>query len=178
MLAVERRQRILQEIRQKRAVKVSELSKLLSTSEMTIRRDLDRLNKEGLIQRIFGGVVSAERTTFEPTLFERDSLNVEEKKRIGVAAASMIDERDTIFLSPGTTTMQIVGNLVNKRNITVVTNSLRHACELSKLVGVKLFMIGGQLRKKSHTMVGPQAEESLAKIYIDKLFLGVDGVLL
>jgi len=174
MLAQERLRKILQEVKRRRAVKVFELSKLFNVSEMTIRRDLYKLSAQGLIQRAYGGAISIEGTALEPTFQEKESVNIEEKRRIGAAAASMIDEGDTICLSTGTTTMQIVKNLA-KKNITVVTNSLNNAFELSKLPNIRLFVIGGELRAGSYAMVGPQTREHLQKFYVDKLFLGVNG---
>jgi len=179
MLAGERQQRILEEIKNKGAATISELSKNFNVSEMTIRRDLNRLEEEGLIKRTYGGALSLEVATFEPTFQEKDSINIEEKRRIGAVAISIINEGDTIFLTTGTTTMQIVKNLLKSRshmNLTIVTNSLNNAYELCKLNNIRLFVIGGEVRKKSYAMVMPQIEESLRGIYIDKLFLGINGL--
>lgn len=174
MLAKERQQKILQEIRNHRAVKVSELSKLFKVSEMTIRRDLEKLNKQGLIERVHGGVLSIDGTAFEPTFQEKEIVNIEEKRRIGRKAASIIKENDTVCLGPGTTVMQIIKNLGNK-HITALTNSLNIAFELSKLPRVRLFVIGGELRLESYAMVGPETEEYLRRFYFDKFFVGVNG---
>lgn len=179
MLAGERQRKILEEIRNRGASTISELSKDFSVSEMTIRRDLDRLEQEGLIKRTYGGALSLELATFEPTFQEKDAVNIEEKRRIGTAAVSMINQGNTIFLTTGTTTMQIVKNLVKSRpviNLTVATNSLNNAYELCKLDSIRLFVIGGEVRKKSYAMIMPQLEESLKGICIDKFFLGVNGL--
>jgi DeoR family fructose operon transcriptional repressor len=179
MLAGERQRKILEEIRNRGASTISELSKDFSVSEMTIRRDLDRLEQEGLIKRTYGGALSLELATFEPTFQEKGAVNIEEKRRIGTAAVSMINQGNTIFLTTGTTTMQIVKNLVKSRpviNLTVATNSLNNAYELCKLDSIRLFVIGGEVRKKSYAMIMPQLEESLKGICIDKFFLGVNGL--
>jgi DeoR family fructose operon transcriptional repressor len=179
MLAGERQRKILEEIRNRGASTISELSKDFSVSEMTIRRDLDRLEQEGLIKRTYGGALSLELATFEPTFQEKDAVNIEEKRRIGTAAVSMINQGNTIFLTTGTTTMQIAKNLVKSRpviNLTVATNSLNNAYELCKLDSIRLFVIGGEVRKKSYAMIMPQLEESLKGICIDKFFLGVNGL--
>lgn len=175
MLAAERQRKILQEVKNKRAAKIFELSQLFNVSEMTIRRDLEKLNSEGVLQRTYGGALALEKMALEPTFQEKDSINMEEKQRIGIAAASMINEGDTVFLSTGTTTMQIIKNLVNKKNVTVMTNSLNNAFELSKLSGIRLLVVGGELRERSFAMVGTPAKQSLQGLYVDKLFLGVNG---
>jgi len=175
MLAAERQRKILQEVKNKRAVKIFELSQLFNVSEMTIRRDLEKLDSEGLLQRAYGGALAIEKMVLEPTFQEKDSVNVEEKQIIGIAAASMINEGDTVFLSTGTTTMQIIKNLVNKKNITVMTNSLNNAFELSRLSGIRLLVVGGELRERSYAVVGPWTKQNLQGLYVDKLFLGVNG---
>jgi len=174
MLAKERQQRILQEIKRQRAVKVSELSKLFKVSEMTIRRDLEKLNKQGLIERVYGGVLSIDGTAFEPTFQEKESVNIEEKRKIGKMAASLIKEGDTVCFGPGTTVMQVIKHLGKKR-ITALTNTLNIAFELAKLSNVRLFVIGGELRPGSYAMVGPETEEYLRRFYFDKFFVGVNG---
>jgi len=174
MLAEERQRKILQEVKRRRAAKIFELSKLFNVSEMTIRRDLEKLSAQGLIQRAYGGAISIEGTAFEPTFQEKKSVNIEEKRRIGIAAASMIENGDTVCLTTGTTTMQIIKHL-GKKNITVVTNSLNNAFELSKLSNIRLFIIGGELRAGSYAMVGPQTRKHIQEFYVDKLFLGVNG---
>jgi len=179
MLPGERQQKILEEIKNKGAATISELSKNFNVSEMTVRRDLNLLEEKGLIKRTYGGALSLEVATFEPTFQEKDSINIEEKRRIGAAAVSIINQGDTIFLTTGTTTMQIVKSLLKSRshmNLTVVTNSLNNAYELCKLNNIRLFVIGGEVRKTSYAMVMPQIEESLKGIYIDKFFLGVNGL--
>lgn len=174
MLAEERQRRILQEVKRRRAAKVFELSKLFDVSEMTIRRDLEKLDAERLIQRAYGGALSVEGTALEPTFQEKESVNIKEKERIGVAAASIVTEGNTICLSTGTTTMQIIKNLATKK-ITVVTNSLNNAFELSKLSNVRLSIIGGELRAGSYAMVGSHTGKHFRQLYVDKLFLGVNG---
>jgi len=179
MLGRERQQKILEEITGKGAATISELSKDFNVSEMTIRRDLTRLEEEGLIKRTYGGALSLDLATFEPTFQEKDSINMEEKRKIGAAAVSMINPGDTVFLTTGTSTMQIVENLLRSRspmNLTVVTNSLNNAYELCKLSNIRLFVIGGEVRKASYAMVMPQIQESVKGIYIDKFFLGVNGI--
>lgn len=174
MLARERQLRILEEIRRHKAIKVSQLSRMFNVSEMTIRRDLEKLSEEGLIERVHGGVISLDGTAFEPTFKEKETINIEEKRKIGKMAASLIKENDTVCFGPGTTVMQIVKNLGNK-NITALTNSLNIAFELTKLPGIILFVIGGEVRRGSYAMVGPETEEYLQRFFVDKFFVGVNG---
>jgi DeoR/GlpR family transcriptional regulator of sugar metabolism len=174
MFAKERQQKILQKIEHRRAARVSELSKLFNVSEMTIRRDLEKLSDEGLIERVHGGVLSIDGTALEPTFQEKETVNIEEKRRIGKVGASIIKEGDTVCLGPGTTVMQIIKNL-GKKHLTALTNSLNIAFELSKLSNVRLFVIGGELRPGSYAMVGPETEEYLHRFYVDEFFVGVNG---
>ena len=176
MLAEERRRKIVQELRIKGAVRTSELSSMLSVSEITIRNDLDVLAERNLLQRAHGGAVLPEALVVEPTHTEREGVNLGQKMEIGRAAAEMVEEGSTICLGTGTTVLQMVPHLAGKRDITVLTNSLTTGLELTKVRGIRLSIIGGSLRRRSYAMVGPSAERYFEDIYVDRLFLGVNGI--
>jgi len=174
MFAKERQRTILENVKRQRVATVSGLSKLFDVSEMTIRRDLEKLSDQGLIERVHGGVLSIEGTALEPTFHEKETVHIEEKQRIGKMGAFVIKEGDTVCLGPGTTVMEIVRHLGKKR-MTALTNSLNIAYELSAQSTVRLLVIGGELRLGSYAMVGSETEEYLHRFYVDKFFVGVNG---
>jgi DeoR/GlpR family transcriptional regulator of sugar metabolism len=176
MLAEQRRRKVLDILQEQGAVTTAELSKIFSVSEITIRKDLDRLAERNLLLRTHGGAISLESTAFEPSHSEKELVYIKEKKRIGKKAATLIKDNSTIFLSTGTTTAQIIPYLKDKKNLNVITNSLVNGYELAKLPNVAVTIIGGNLRRRSFALVGPLAEESFANIYVDQLFLGVNGI--
>ena len=176
LLAEQRRRLILERIRERGAVKTSELSKLFSVSEITIRKDLQELAERGEILRTHGGAVTRDSLVFEPSYQEKIALHVEEKRRIGKAAAALIEEDMAVFIGNGTTTMEIVHHLDPVKPFKAFTNALTHAMELADLPYVDLSVIGGHLRWKSYAMVGPLAKKALDGVYFDLVFLGADGV--
>jgi DeoR/GlpR family transcriptional regulator of sugar metabolism len=186
ILAEERRRKILDQLETEGTVKTSQLAKLFSVSEVTIRRDLEALKEDGKLKKVHGGAVAKEKDfkssyhgdtiTFEPSFQEKAEVNREEKERIGEKAASLIKDGSSVFIGTGTTTMQIVRKLDDKTALTVVTNSLNHGLELSRTPKVEVLMTGGQLRADTSALVGPIAKRSLEEIYVDTLFLGVNGV--
>jgi|Deesub1362B_J571_1020462.scaffolds.fasta_scaffold01739_2 DeoR/GlpR family transcriptional regulator of sugar metabolism len=178
MLPEERRMKILEILHTQGAVKTSELSKLFSVSPFTIRNDLDILAKRGLLKRTHGGAVVNHEVVFERTHFEKASLHVKEKEKIAKKAVSLIQEHSAIFLSTGTTTLQIAKHLKGKRNLTVLTNSLVVGFELAANPNINLIIIGGTLRPYSYALVGPAAEQFLQGVYADQFFLGVTGITL
>ena len=178
LLAEQRRRLILARVRERGTVTTSELSQLFSVSEITIRKDLKALAERGELIRIHGGAVSptVDSLAFEPSYQEKLELNAEEKRRIGRAAAALIEPNMAVFIGNGSTTMQIVRHLNRNIPIIVFTNALTHASELAELPNVELSVIGGRLRGRSYAMVGPLAKRALQGVYFDIVFLGADGV--
>lgn len=176
MLAKQRRRKIASIVREKGEATTSELSERFSVSEITIRKDFEQLAEEGLIERAHGGAVKRESTVSEPSHEEKALAHIKEKERIGKKAATLIEDDSTILLGNGTTTRQIIPHLQGKDNLTVLTNSLNNALEILDLPDVALSVIGGDARKKNYALVGPLAEECFNHIYVDQLFLGVDGI--
>ncbi len=177
MLAEERRGRITQLIDEHGSATISVLSETMNVSAMTIRRDIAYLASQGRVIKTHGGAVSIrESTASEPGYEIKARVNVEEKRCIGMAAASMIDNGETIVLDSGSTTFQIASNLKNKRNLTVVTNDLMIATSLGKMSSLSVLLIGGSIRPGVFSTVGPYAEEMLSQLSVDKVFLGADAV--
>lgn len=177
MLAEERRGKIMQLIDERGSATVTALSEAMNVSTMTIRRDIAYLASQGKVVKTHGGAVSvSESTASEPGYEIKARVNVEEKRRIGVAAANMIDNGETIVLDSGSTTFQIASNLKDKRNLTVVTNDLMIATHLGKISSISVLLIGGSIRFGVFSTVGPYAEEMLRQLSVDKVFLGADAV--
>ncbi len=176
LLAEQRRRLILERIRGRGAVKTSELSRLFTVSEITIRKDLQELTERGEILRTHGGAVTRDSLAFEPSYQEKVVLHAEEKRRIGRAAAALIEENMAVFIGNGSTTMEIVRHLGLVKPFKAFTNALTHAIELADFPALDLSVIGGYLRWKSYAMVGPLAKRALEGVYFDLVFLGVDGV--
>ena len=175
LLNEERRRAILDTLRRDGRVLVLDLARRFQTSQVTIRKDLDELHAEGLIHRTHGGALPArDRALEDPTLREKQKLHRKEKLRIAEAAARMVEEGQVVILDSGTTTTEIARALRNFHNLTIVTNALNIAADLSGSA-VELILTGGTLRKNSFSLVGPIAEETLHRLNADVLFLGVDG---
>jgi DeoR family transcriptional regulator of aga operon len=172
---------ILDQLRKSGNVTVEFLSEELGTSLVTIRRDLDQLEQDGLLQRTHGGAALIEPLFYEPFKNDRTfqahlEKSSAEKRRIGRAAAALIEKGDTIALTPGTTTLEIIRGLPLNQNITVVTNTVNVAMELSKRKDLDIFVTGGHLRGDWFSLVGPTAVDSLQKMLIHTLFIGADAL--
>lgn len=172
---VSRRIYILEQLNAHGQVDVISLSDKLGVSEVTIRNDLTRLEQKNLLVRARGGALKADRVGADFTLSDKNKQHLEEKKRIGRAAAALIEEGETIILDSGTTTMEITKNLSKIPNLTVITNALNVASQLAEQQNVNVIIPGGFLRKSSLSLVGSPAEESFRGYFCDKLFLAVDG---
>ncbi|MGQ9629408.1 MAG: DeoR/GlpR family DNA-binding transcription regulator [bacterium] len=174
MFMGERQLKILDLLNQNRSLRVVDLGRILKVSESTIRRDLQELEGRNLLRRTHGGAtINIGRTgeVFPPPI---DSFP-EEKKRIGQAAASLVDDGDKISIENGGTTLQFAKHLSGKRNITVVTNSISIAYEVSKNPSATVILTGGILGENQY-LYGPLAELSLSKVYVDKAFIGTYGI--
>jgi DeoR/GlpR family transcriptional regulator of sugar metabolism len=175
MFAIERLNKIKEKLFKEKRVDVFELSELFSVTEVTIRRDLDKLEQEGFLIKTYGGAVLNEDLVLEPSRIDSDDSNPEEKKMIGKIAAQMIENNEAIYLGPGTTCLEIARNLADKK-LTVVTNDLNIALELRGCAGIKVIVTGGDLMQSTSTLVGGFALQALGGIYINKAFIGVKGV--
>jgi len=175
MMAEERRQKILSLLQTEGRVLVSNLSKVFNVSQITIRKDLDSLHSRGLVQRSHGGALPPTSSAlFDPSLQEKQQLHAEEKQRIAEAAVKMVQEGSCVMLDSGTTTAAIAQALKKFSALTVITNSINIAAELAS-TNLEVILTGGTLRKNSFSLVGPVAEDVLAEMHADVLFLGVDG---
>ncbi|HLV09254.1 MAG TPA: DeoR/GlpR family DNA-binding transcription regulator [Halanaerobiales bacterium] len=177
MLAEERRQEILKTLKEKESVHVAELSKILSVTEETIRRDLDILDERKLLKRIHGGAIPVKISNKTELSFDiRRNKNIEEKERIAIKSLKLIDEGDTIFLDASSTSLFLAREIKNLNNVTVITNSVRIVFELSNTNSITVISTGGMLRSNSLSFVGPLANAGLKKYFADKLFASCKGI--
>ena len=175
-LGAERQRKILQLIRVERVVRVEDLGVELNVSSATIRRDLVELEGQGALRRVHGGAVAVDSRLEEPAIFDdKASVAASEKKAIAAEAFKCIQPEDTIYVDGGTTTLELVRLIREMQNLTVVTNSLRAAVELGGS-GPRLILIGGELRRRSQTMVGSLTRGTLNELHVDRAFMGIMGL--
>ncbi len=176
MLAEERFQAILSLLEQKRAATVAELARETGTSESTIRRDLNTLDRQGRLNKVHGGATALESEfmALERDVVTREYLNVEEKEEIAQYAAEQIGDDDFVFLDAGTTTMKLA-EYMGATKATFVTNGIVHARILSEK-GLKVYILGGQLKPSTEAIVGAGALNSLRQFNFTKAFMGVTGI--
>lgn len=176
----ERRRRILEIIQESGSRSVTELCDVFDVSEMTIRRDLRDLDREGLLRRVHGGAVSNLGRSYEPPYTVRSTRNDEKKRAIGRRAAELVLDGDSIALDIGTTTLEVAHALQGKRNLTIITASLPIANEivsnLSLTSDVRLILTGGIVRSGELSMIGHIAARTYADFHVDKAFIGVGGM--
>ncbi len=176
MLALERQKIILDTLSAEGAVSVSVLSTELGVTEETVRRDLEKLEKQELLQRTHGGAVPIDESTYEFSLEKRKSTNVDAKQRLAKAAAELITSGDTVFLDASTTTFFIAKELKTRKNITVITNSIRVVAELASIPDIKTIAVGGVV-SDNQSFVGSLAEHSIEENYFaSKMFFSSKGV--
>ncbi len=176
LLPSERQQRILELVREQIAVRVANLSDLLNVSEMTIRRDLDLLEKQGLLERTHGGAVCRQDRIFKETFYQSRLLaHPEERLRIAQKAASLIEPNDTIFIGAGTATAQILRYLDPTIQVRIYTNNLGVLSEMQENAA-RIVFSGGTYESASFSLVGPIAVDMIQQVYATKTFLAVDGI--
>ena len=178
LIPVERHQQILQYMQQHGVVKSSSLVELLKTSEATIRRDLERLERHGLIERTHGGAILVQRMQQEAVYSTSASLHQQEKKWIASAVAGLIEPDDTIFINNGTTTTEVLRAIQNRpelQNITVFTNNVSAAMVIQD-AKFKIYLLGGLFRPHSTAVVGQFATTMIEKVFANKAIIGVDGI--
>ena len=176
MLAFERQQRIIELLHEYGAVSVSKLSSEFGVAEETVRRDLEKLEKQEKLLRTHGGAVPVDDNKHEPSIDKRKKLNVEEKQSVARAAAELVVPGDTIFLDASTTTFFLARELKGMKNITVITNSLQTMQELSGIDGIKLIGTGG-IVGANLSFVGSLEENAVReKYFANKMFFSSRGV--
>jgi len=175
LIPAQRRERIQEYLAIHKIVRMDELYKMLDTSEATVRRDLEWLEREGVLERTHGGAILNQRMTLEPEYVQRASLNPEEKHLIGELAASLICDGEVVFINSGTTTAQVIHHIRGNADITVFTNNLAAVLEVGD-AGFKSYVLGGEFQPHSNSVAGRFGLENLRQVYANKAILGVDGI--
>lgn len=175
-MKLERRSQIADLIQKQRTVNNAELMERFGISIETVRRDLDALEQEGVLRKVYGGAVVNVSLNAEPEYASRSQMNSQQKNAIAREAAKLICSGDTVYLGVGTTVQAMVQYMKNIGPVTVFTNALRTAVELSELPECTVILPGGQVRAKELTLSGFPAEENLVHFNVDKAFIGIGGV--
>lgn len=177
----DRAQQILQELLSTGEVLVDDLARRLKVSTATIRRDLTELEQRGLLRRSHGGGLPIEPALYEPfrhvsSFQEQEQQLTAEKRRIGLTAAELVLDGETVAIGAGTTTTQVARSLRHRKGITVLTNAVNIAMELSHRDDIKILVTGGQLSGDWFALVGHAAIKYVSEFFVDKAFIGVDGI--
>ncbi|MGE5704167.1 MAG: DeoR/GlpR family DNA-binding transcription regulator [Clostridia bacterium] len=183
LVGEERKEYILEQLHTAGKVRTNDLVEKLQVSSETIRRYLEELEYENKCKRVYGGAVKINLDREEPSLFTREILYAEEKKRIGRVAASLVQNGDIIVIDDGTTSLQMIHFLGNKKNLTIITNSVTALTLLvdsvnKGLLDCEIYFIGGKVQPKHFRITGSVAQDMLENFYVDKAFVSIDGIVL
>lgn len=176
MIAAERQRLIIRELHAKKVISVQELAQKCSTTEMTIRRDLDCLEKQNLLKRSHGGAVLNDQVGMESMFGTRQNESGEIKELLGREAAKLVKPGDCIAIDVGTTTYQIARFIKEIPDIKVITASIPVVTELSDAKQVKVVCTGGELSVKDMSLTGHNAIRTIEEYILDKVFIGVAGI--
>ncbi|MFT3984551.1 MAG: DeoR/GlpR family DNA-binding transcription regulator [Lachnospiraceae bacterium] len=176
MLALERRNLILEKLQEEKRVVVGELSQLYGVSEETIRRDLDKLDKDGLATKSYGGAVINENTSIDMPFNVRKKWNVTGKQKIAELVAGLINDGEHIILDASTTAVFIAKAIKQKSGLTVITNSIEIIIELSDVSDWNIISSGGSLKEGYLALVGPHAIEGLTAYNVEKAIMSCKGI--
>jgi DeoR/GlpR family transcriptional regulator of sugar metabolism len=171
-----RRDQILSHLSAHERISVGELSQALGVSEVTVRKDLDQLEAQGVLTRVRGGAVVSGRGRLEHYFAAREQEHLDEKRRIAQAAAALIQSGQQIFLDASTTAFQMARLIKDREDLIVVTNGLYTALELNFCAGITTIVVGGTMRRRSSSLVGSFNYDSLQRLRVDIGFFGARGV--
>jgi DeoR/GlpR family transcriptional regulator of sugar metabolism len=175
LIPAQRRERIQEFLVVHHIVSSAELCELLDVSEATVRRDLEWLENEGILERTHGGALLNQRVQLELQYVQRIRSHAEEKRQIGIVAASLIEDGDIIFVNSGTTTTEVIRHIPATLNITIVTNNVTACMELSD-VDYEILLVGGSYLPTSQSVAGRFAIDNLNHIYANKAIIAIDGL--
>lgn len=157
-------------------VLVSELATQLAVSEMTVRRDLEALERQSLLKRVHGGAISTVSRSFEPPFAARTHQAADAKRRIAATVSELIQPGETVLLDGGTTLLAVAGRLAQRANLTACPLSVPAARALFDRPGIRLLLVGGEVRPGEGTIAGPLAQDSLADLHFDTFVMAAGGV--
>ena len=172
----ERQKQILSLLARQGRLRVAEIVEQFAISEATARRDLESLASQGKAQRVHGGVIAVEQAPPELPILEREREQPDEKARIGRATAELVADKETVFLGSGTTVLEVARNLRDRRNLTVITNSLPVLNMLAGLKEITVISLGGMLRDTELSFIGHITEQALSEVRADKVIIGIRAI--
>ncbi len=174
LIPAQRRDRIQEYLAVKKIARTADLCEMLEASEATVRRDLEWLEQEGILERTHGGAILSQRMTLEPGYQQRAQILMDEKRSIGALAASLIQKDDVVFINSGTTTTEVLRHARNDPSISIFSNNLWGVVELGE-PGFQYYLVGGQFQSRSYSVAGRFATDNLGQVYANKAILGTDG---
>lgn len=176
MIPHKRRLEIIKLLEEEGSSEVGHLAKLFKVTEVTIRKDLEKLEGEGFITKEHGGAFLKMRPDRLLSLSMSNTENMDKKARIGRRAASFVKNGDTVIIDSGTTTTELAKEIADRNRLTVITTSLSVALHLGSNPGIEIHMTGGELKAPTMSLTGHQAAEFFANIHAEKLFLSAMGL--
>lgn len=172
----QRKKKIVEVLKQREYADFSYLGQLFSVSEMTIRRDIEFLEKRGIVMRVYGGAKIRSERGYEASIQKRLNTNLQEKRAIAMEAAKQIQDGDVIALDGSTTALQVSKWIKDRKKLTVITNNISISMELATAPQIQTVLLGGFLRQSSLTLVGEMIKQSLNSFYIDKAFISSKAI--
>ena len=176
MLAIERKNEILDKLRAEQRVLVSDLAEYYNVTEETIRRDLDKLEKEGYATKTYGGAILGNSTKTDLSYTIRNKTNVDAKNQIAALASRLIEDGDHLMLDDSSTSLYLAKKLKEKKNLTVITNSVELVVELNGIDGWTIILTGGRLKPDSLALVGDQTQQMLRGYHVDNAVMSCKGI--
>jgi len=176
MLAIERKNEILNKLRAEQRVLVSELAIHYNVTEETIRRDLDKLEKDGYATKTYGGAIWGNSTKTDLSYTIRNKTNVDAKNTIANLVADMVEDGDHLMLDDSSTSLYVAKKLKEKKDLTVITNSVELVVELSNMEGWTIMSTGGRLKPESLALIGSQTQEMIRSYHVDKVIMSCKGI--
>lgn len=176
MLPIERKAKILKRLKRDKSVKVNELSEAFQVTEETIRRDLEKLEKEGLLIRSYGGAIIESHVSEELSYTDREKVNIEQKIKIAEAASKLIENGETVFIDASTTALEVIKKIDKSKKVTVITNAIDAIKQMSQLKHITVIGIGGVLNERTLSLEGPLATKFIDRYYADKVIFSVKGI--
>ncbi len=175
LIPAQRRERIQEYLAVHRIARITDLCDVLETSDATVRRDLEWLEKEGIIERTHGGAMFSQRLNLEQEYKMRAQRHTEEKRQIGAMAASLIEDGDIVFINSGSTTTQVIRHIRPDADVTIITNNVIATLEAVD-ASFEILLLGGSFQSRSNSVAGRFAIKNLSQVYANKAFIGVDGI--